>query len=188
MATSERTLLDIIEQLETEEWRVVPDFPCYEVSNQGRIRRTHTGKGRLMTKPRLRQPRVHIPHKQCPDVAYHWIDLWYQNRQHPIAVHHLVLIAFVGPRPNSSECRHLDGNGLNNHVGNLAWGTARQNYEDRVAMGRQRLPPQPGKVTLEIARAIRAEPSTIRQWKLGLKYGISQSMVSMIRTGRCFKE
>jgi len=33
------------------------------------------------------------------------------------------------------EGRHLDGNKMNNHVSNLAWGTTTQNRHDRILHG-----------------------------------------------------
>lgn len=40
------------------------------------------------------------------------------------AVHILVAEAFLGPRPGGmEECRHLDGDKLNNRADNLRWGT-----------------------------------------------------------------
>jgi predicted transcriptional regulator len=51
------------------------------------------------------------------------------------SVHTLVLEAFVGPRPDGTECRHLDGNPANNRVENLAWGTKLQNEADKVRHG-----------------------------------------------------
>jgi hypothetical protein len=45
-------------------------------------------------------------------------------------IHRLVLEAFVGPRPEDMECRHLDGNPTNNRLDNLAWGYHWENMED----------------------------------------------------------
>lgn len=56
------------------------------------------------------------------------------------AVHSLVLMAFVGPRPKGMQCRHLDGNNLNNRPENLRWGTAKENYSDRIAHGTDAFP------------------------------------------------
>lgn len=51
-------------------------------------------------------------------------------------VHRLVCEAFHGSRSNRMhQVRHLDGNKLNNHADNLAWGTAKENAEDRDRHG-----------------------------------------------------
>ena len=56
------------------------------------------------------------------------------NRQR-IGVHRLVLRAFRGRCPAGMESRHLDGNPSNNWVGNLLWGTPKQNQADRLKHG-----------------------------------------------------
>jgi len=51
-----------------------------------------------------------------------------------IYVHELVLLAFEGDRPASSErseIRHLDGDKLNNRLSNLKYGTTKENAADR---------------------------------------------------------
>lgn len=50
-------------------------------------------------------------------------------------VHHAVLMAWVGPKPDGMQARHLDGNKRNNSVGNLCWGTCRENLADRFKHG-----------------------------------------------------
>jgi hypothetical protein len=50
--------------------------------------------------------------------------------------HHLVLEAFGEPRPSTSHvCRHLDGDGTNNHISNLEWGTVEENAADAKLHG-----------------------------------------------------
>ena len=52
-------------------------------------------------------------------------------------VHGLVARTHIGPKPAPGyEVRHLDGNKLNNHHKNLAWGTRKENAEDREHHGR----------------------------------------------------
>lgn len=56
-------------------------------------------------------------------------------RRH-LPVHKLVAMAHLPARPSDlHEIRHLDGNRLNNHADNLAWGTRKENAEDRDAHG-----------------------------------------------------
>lgn len=50
-------------------------------------------------------------------------------------VHLLVALTFIGPRPQGAQIRHLDGNRLNCHVDNLAYGTASENRYDSVLHG-----------------------------------------------------
>ncbi len=53
---------------------------------------------------------------------------------HP--VHRMVAEAFHGPKPSPDhEVRHLDGNRTNNRPANLAWGTRRENIDDRERHG-----------------------------------------------------
>jgi transposase InsO family protein len=53
------------------------------------------------------------------------------------SVHGLVAKNHLPPRPSAAhEVRHLDGNKLNPHADNLAWGTRKENAEDRERHGR----------------------------------------------------
>ncbi len=47
----------------------------------------------------------------------------------------IILLAFRGACPDGMETRHLDGNKNNNVIGNLAWGTQRENNQDRLKHG-----------------------------------------------------
>ncbi len=50
-------------------------------------------------------------------------------------VHKIVATTFLGPRADGMVCRHLDGNKLNNEIGNLAWGTVQENIDDIARHG-----------------------------------------------------
>src|SRR5690606_21466536 len=50
-------------------------------------------------------------------------------------VHRLVLMAFVGPPREGEECRHLNGIPHDNRPINLAWGSARENWNDKRLHG-----------------------------------------------------
>jgi len=50
-------------------------------------------------------------------------------------VHVMVLEAFVGPRSEGQETRHLDGDITNNRLTNLVWGTRRDQFADQVLHG-----------------------------------------------------
>jgi len=73
-------------------------------------------------------------------------------------VHHLVLLAFVGPCPEGCECCHGPRGRLENGIDNLRWDTPKANGGDRKACGTSR----PGqnnpqaKITNYLADKIRA--------------------------------
>lgn len=99
-------------------------------------------------------------------------------------VHSLVLEAFVGPAPGGHECRHLDGNPANNRLDNLACGTRAENTADRVLHGVASRGERHGNARLTEADVlvIRASPRTGRV--IAQEYGVTESHVSMIRSGK----
>jgi len=68
--------------------------------------------------------------------GYKYIVLCKRGRVRGFGVHRLVLTAFVGPCPKGTECRHLDGDKLNNNLDNLYWGTSKENGADMIKHGR----------------------------------------------------
>ncbi len=53
------------------------------------------------------------------------------------SVHALVALAYLPPRPSPThQVRHLDGNKMNPSADNLAWGTPKENADDRERHGR----------------------------------------------------
>lgn len=116
------------------EWRPVVGWEGrYEVSEYGEIRtvaRT-VSFGRAVRK--IPQAEIYRHRNQR---GYLQVVLWKGSLSKSRAVHRLVLDAFVGVRPDGLQCRHLDGNALNNHFTNLKWGSSRENIDDRTAHGR----------------------------------------------------
>ena len=108
-----------------------------------------------------------------------------QKRQH--YVHKLVLEAFVGPRPDGMQCRHLDGNKLNNSLQNLRWGTSSENSSDARCHGtlsrgsRQ----SQAKLSESAVRDIRlrvkqSKPQSGVQGRLAREYGVCDAIISQI--------
>jgi hypothetical protein len=102
-------------------------------------------------------------------------------------VHHAVLLAHVGPRPDGQECRHLDDNPRHNHAANLAWGTRAENMRDRARNGTQLYGEMKTNhvITADQARAIRIDARASRV--VGRDYGISHTAVLRIRRGDRWK-
>lgn len=72
--------------------------------------------------------------------GYESVWITYPDGKRMRLVHHLVLETFVGPRPPGAETRHLNGNPSDNRVSNLAWGTAWENSNDKIAHGTKHWP------------------------------------------------
>lgn len=109
-----------------EEWKPVVGLEGrYEVSTLGRIRSlpSRTGKGKIRKLPFDRGYR-----------RFGW-----QDRETGKIVSELVHVtvarAFLGPRPVGSVIRHIDGDGLNNMLTNITYGSQSENIRDSVRHG-----------------------------------------------------
>jgi hypothetical protein len=95
----------------------------------------------------------------------------------------LVLWAFTGHRPPGMEASHLDGNRLNNAVGNLAWKSHVGNIRDKFAHGTVHRGSQirNSKLTegdIPVIRRLRAEGNTFAS--LGRAFGVSESAIRAV--------
>jgi hypothetical protein len=111
-----------------ERWLPIPGYMGYEVSDLGRIR---SWKNRGLERPLL-SPRMMHPRATSREPYLRVIFTQSGRRVHK-RVHTLVLLAFVGPRPDGQVTRHLDGDHFNNTLVNLAYGTQLENMADKPA-------------------------------------------------------
>lgn len=114
----------------SEEWRAVPGYEgAYEVSDLGRVRsvdrRDELGRTRrgVVLKPSVRAD----GHAQ--------VALSREGRVRAAKVHVLVAAAFLGARPSGLDIRHVNGDGLDNRLENIRYGTRRDNLLDAVEHG-----------------------------------------------------
>ena len=92
------------------EWRTILDYPSYEVSNQGQVRRN----GKILK-------------NTINSKGYETIVLWNNGIRKLKKIHRLVAEAFI-PNPNQlKEVDHIDRNKTNNVVSNLRWTTRSEN-------------------------------------------------------------
>lgn len=105
------------------DWRSIPDWPEYQVSAAGAVRRVGSANG----------ARVGLILRQLRNkkTGYFSVCLSRHSRQVRIDVHRLVAMTFLGPRPSVRHLvAHNDGSRINNHVGNLRWATQSENLLD----------------------------------------------------------
>jgi hypothetical protein len=117
--------------MNSEEWRQIPGFPDYSVSNFGRVRRD--------TPPRSPGGRCKpgmIMKAESSQWGHQRIRLTRDGQFSRLLVHRLVAMAFDLPkRDDQTLVAHNDGNPLNNHISNLRWATAKENMADKERHG-----------------------------------------------------
>jgi len=120
-----------------EKWKVIAEYPHYEVSNRGQVRSLPRivkcgtrSKGRKF-KGRILKPWITTNKGKG---WYRTVSLCSDGSPRSFVIHRLVLTAFRGPALGR-HCRHLDGDSLNNRLANLVWGTCQENMNDKKRHG-----------------------------------------------------
>jgi hypothetical protein len=120
-----------------EEWRPVVGYEdTHMVSDQGRVKSlprvvTHRNGRTQRTGGRTQRP--------TPMRSGHMVvRLCGRGRKETRYVHHLVLEAFVGPRPPGMECCHEKDIKADNRLAALRWDTHLANMRDQVRNGRNK--------------------------------------------------
>jgi hypothetical protein len=164
-----------------EEWKEVPGFPGYQVSNQGRLRSfldSHRmgrapADGRILAggfdKDGYRRALL------CADGG---------KTRKSLRIAPLVALLFIGERPPGAVLRHLNSSRTDDRAENLAYGTQKENMQDKKLTGNWQ-----GGENHPQARATEAAVLAIRASEekgsvLARRYGLSTTTISAIRTGR----
>lgn len=109
------------------EAREIPGWPGYMVSEDGRV---FSNKHRGIWKE--------VGCNKPNPSGYWMVTLRDQGRYRLELVHRLVMMAFVGPSPDGLIVRHINGNPGDNRLQNLAYGTPKENSDDKWTHGTQR--------------------------------------------------
>jgi hypothetical protein len=115
--------------------------------------------------------------------GYLSVHLWYDNKRHPVAIHTLVLEAFVGPCPEGMQCCHGPLGKFDNRLSNLRWDTVQANHDDRKADGTVPRGERHhrAKITESDVREIRRLVSTgLPGYLAAQRFGINQSTARRI--------
>ena len=107
-----------------EVWKVIPDFPRYEVSNMGRVRSNCCKDGRKVR---------YVLKAYLRSNGYLCVDLSISGRKSRkvMAVHRLVARAFIGERPEGYVIDHINGDRWDNRVQNLRYVTCSENLRSK---------------------------------------------------------
>lgn len=150
-------------------WLPIKDFPNYEISNEGIVRRIDTKKILAQNTKRGAHPykRVHLSHEGVAKYVF---------------VHRLVLTAFVGECPEGQQCLHNDDDPTNNCLYNLSWGTPKKNHEAIDRSGEKN-----GRCKLSPKDVIAIRNSTELHSILADIYNVSAGYISQIKKGKTWK-
>jgi hypothetical protein len=121
------------QELENEIWKPVVGFEnVYSVSNLGRVRRE-------LTRGRAKAGHIFQPSLNKQGYPSTWLtDI---NKRINAKIHHLVMRAFVGERPEGYEVNHINANRADNRLENLEYVTHAQNIKHAAKLGRMRTTP-----------------------------------------------
>lgn len=117
-----------------ETWKDIQGFPCYQVSDMGRIR-SH-GKITSSARFRVRRWKDRIIKPKIGKDNCLRVELWRGKDHKTVLVHRLEAVAFLGGSLDSEyTVNHKDGNRLNNNLSNLEWLTRGDNIRHGFATG-----------------------------------------------------
>jgi hypothetical protein len=115
----------------SERWLPVVGYEgYYEVSDLGRVRSLDRivvtrGQGTRISRGRI------LKFGTYKRTGHKHVTFSVEGETRTFTVHSVVLAAFVGPRPDGLDIRHLNGIPDDNSLTNLVYGTAAENAADR---------------------------------------------------------
>lgn len=119
-----------------EEFRIIPEYPMFRVSNLGRVESRLSGEWKPRKLKRINKGAKHggriylgfnVPVGTLPSGG---------NKTVTLLIHNEVLKLFVGPRPPGLNGLHIDDDRDNNTINNLKWGTQSENVSMAHRNGR----------------------------------------------------
>lgn len=98
--------------MKEEIWKIIEDYPNYEVSNLGRVRNIKTGR---------------VLRLSLQKDGYQHVSLCLKGKIKHTLIHRLVANAFIPNSENRKEVNHISGIKTDNRVENLEWNTRSEN-------------------------------------------------------------
>jgi len=161
-----------------EKWKLISEFPDYQISSHGRIKRITSGGNNFCKVGKILKP--HLEKN-----GYLRIGLYFKGNCYRRSIHRLVAFAFLGtPATSSHEVAHNDGSRDNNHFSNLRWCTRKENHADKLKHGTSQCGERNGNGKLDEKAVIDILTSGMKQVDLAKKYNVSKGTIWNIYHGR----
>lgn len=127
-----------------EVWRIIKEFPMYEISTFGRVKSLYTNK-------------ILKPYKSSKSAKGHYmqVSLHKNHKKYKANIHKLIANTFI-PNPNNYPIiNHKDENPSNNYIDNLEWCTYKYNCNYGTGVERQKLAKRKYKIPASVAYTIK---------------------------------
>lgn len=157
-----------------ERWKEVPGYEgLYIASTNGRVAALRSGAPKIMTP------------KPINKYGHSMLGLTdVDKKKKCFYVHKIVLMTFVGPRPEGMESLHINGIATDCRLDNLRYGTRKENAADRVAHGNTPKGERNGRSKLTAGEVDQVKwlcAAGINQYLIASVYGVGQGQVSKIK-------
>jgi hypothetical protein len=163
-------------------WETIPSFESYEINDRGDVRRRVKAKTRQAL----------IPMHPTKLNGYLRVGLRSNNKYYSRFVHTLVMLAFVGPKPDGMQVCHNDNNPFNNNLSNLRYDTPKGNSKDKRANGTFPSGEANGNAALSrkdvlyIRNVYKRYSRTHGSGPLSKQFGVTQECILNAATGRAW--
>lgn len=173
-----------------EQWKSIPGFEgLYSISSEGNV----WSEARTVRGPRgsTRERGGRLVSASVTSNGYKTVHLWRENKRTTRTVHSLVAEVFLAPpEEGRSQVCHNNGDPLDNRVGNLRWGSPRENSADRKGHGTYICGKQVANSRLTdenvvLVRTLYAG-GTWRQSDLAERFGVDQAQIGRVIAGKAW--
>lgn len=153
-----------------EQWRPIPGFPKYEVSDQGRVRSYQGHHGVVC---RILRPKI-------ADTGYMSVTLYdVKNKRKSKTVHRLEMMAFNGP--SDLTVNHLNGIKTDNRIENLKYTSVQENIDHAIATGIYSIGIRNGRCVLSEEDVLTIRASDKNRQDLAKEYGVHRNTIAAIQ-------
>jgi len=168
------------------ELRPIPGFPNYMAGDDGSLWSPYRrGNGRKLFELRKMSPTL-------ARTGYYVQQLITEDGQMKLVyVHAMILLAFVGQRPDGFHCCHNNGVKTDCRPSNLRWDTIKSNVHDRSLHGTGNIGSRHGNAKLTEVQVVEIRERKARTGESNLKiskdYGVSQGIIRRVVSGDGWK-